>query len=293
MFGEDSDFIDIDWCGENQQSPLVVLLHGLTGSSNSKYIIGLQAELLKQNIQSVAINFRSCSGEPNLLPRSYHSGDSAELARILVFLKDRFPNRTLAAVGYSLGGNVLLKYLGESGCSSLLSSAVAISTPFRLDQCARRMNNGFSRVYRDRFLKDLHQQMQEKEQLFRDKGWQEKADVLRFYNQLGCMKTFEAFDHNITAPLHGFKSGEDYYQKASCRYYLKGIQTPTLIIHSKDDPFMQPETIPQLSELSSDTIIELTRHGGHVGFIAGSLLKPDYWLEQRIPDFLQKTLTTF
>ncbi|WP_062265860.1 hydrolase [Endozoicomonas arenosclerae] len=288
---EDGDFLDLDWCGSHQDSPLVILLHGLTGSSNSKYILGLQHQLLERNWQSVAVNFRSCSGEPNRLPRSYHSGDSKELESILNVMSRRFPGRTMAAVGYSLGGNVLLKYLGEQARNCPLTCAVAVSVPFRLDICAARMNIGLSRIYRDRFLRDLYQQAYDKIDMFQEQGKREEAEQL---SKLICgtqIKTFEEFDHRITAPLHGFKSGMDYYQRSSSRYYLKDIARPTLIIHSEDDPFMTHKALPTKGELSQDIRFELTPSGGHVGFIRGSILNPDYWLEERIPAFLESYLS--
>lgn len=284
----DGDFLDLDWCGEKTESPLVVLFHGLTGSSNSSYILGLQKVFQEMGWQSVAVNFRSCSGEPNHLPRSYHSGDSAELDFILTQLRLRFPERQLAAVGFSLGGNVLLKYQGEQGQRSPLSCAVAVSVPFRLDICARAMNSGFSRLYRNRFMTDLHQQLLAKTEFFKNQGWHEKASILQAVIGDTPARTFEEFDHKITAPLHGFKSGADYYKHSSCRSYLQNIQKPTLIVHSSDDPFMTPEAIPKHHELSPDVTLELTDRGGHVGFISGSPGKLEYWLERRIPAFLNR-----
>ncbi len=286
----DGDFIHLDWYGTNETSPLIILLHGLTGSSDSSYITGLQKQLHNKNWQSVAVNFRGCSGEYNHLPRSYHSGDSQELNTILEILTCRYPGRTFAAVGYSLGGNVLLKYQGEQAGESKLECAVAVSVPFRLDLCAERMNQGFSRLYRNRFLKDLSGQIEDKRQFFTQKQWHDHADYLDQFIRLDPIKTFQQFDHEITAPMHGFLSGTDYYEKSSSRYYLKEIKKPTLILHARDDPFMTPKTIPSLSELSQDTCLELSEKGGHVGFIGGTLYKPEYWLEQKIPDFLASYL---
>ncbi|MGI9274394.1 MAG: hydrolase [Endozoicomonas sp.] len=289
---DDGDFIDLDWCGRNTRSPLVALLHGLTGSSDSKYIIGLQHQLAVLDWQSVVINFRGCSGEPNHLPRSYHSGDSGELDAILKHLKKNYPNRQLAAVGYSLGGNVLLKYQGEQAQNSLLDCAVAVSVPFRLDLCAEQMNRGFSRIYRNRFIRQLEEQMQEKLNFFHKRDWKDRARALHTIVNQGPMTTFQEFDHRVTAPLHGFKSGDDYYRQSSCRYYLKTVARPTLILHSKDDPFMTPDTVPDRSELSQDICLELTERGGHVGFISARTgSRVGYWLEQRIPAFLQSHMT--
>ncbi|AMO55921.1 hypothetical protein GZ77_07560 [Endozoicomonas montiporae] len=282
----DSDFLHLDWYGPKESDHLVVLLHGLTGSSESKYITGLQTRLDQQGIQSVCINFRGCSGEPNWQPRSYHSGDSQELKDVLQHLKQQYPDKQMMAAGYSLGGNVLLKYQGEEGSNSLLSAAVAVSVPFRLDHCAHRMNHGATRIYRNRFLTDMHRQMHDKLRFFQRQGWHDRAKALEPFTNYGYLNTFEDFDHYITAALHGFQSGEDYYRKASSRYYLEGITRPTLIIHSSDDPFMTPDCVPQPEELSDSTELELTCRGGHVGFIGGRPHQLDYWLEQRIPEFL-------
>ena len=283
----DGDFIDLDWLGDNDSGPIVVLLHGLTGCSHSNYIVGLQKQCLRFGWQSVAVNFRGCSGSPNLLPRSYHSGDSQELQYIFTVLRKRYPVRPIAAVGYSLGGNVLLKYLGEQSQNSILSCAVAVSVPFRLDLCAEKMNRGFSRTYRNRLIRAMLQQVYDKIDFFRTQGMEAKAEILESFHGLADIKTFQQFDHQITAPLHGFRSGDDYYRQASSCYYLDEIRCPTLILHAKDDPFMTADCIPSCSELSKDILLEVYENGGHVGFVCGTLRKPEYWLEQKIPAFLR------
>ncbi len=288
---DDGDFLDLDWCGENEHSPLVIMIHGLTGCSRSKYVLGLQKTLSEKNWQTVAVNLRGCGGVPNHLPRSYHSGDSEELRTLLTILRARFPKRPLIAVGFSLGGNILLKYQGEEAANSLLTTAVAVSVPFRLDICANRMNYGFSKIYRNRFLNELYSQIDHKIRFLHESGWADRAEPMETALKRGRAKTFEEFDHWFTAPLHGFASGEEYYELASCKQYLKDIKKPTLIVHSKDDPFMSHDVIPKTSELSSDIHMELTDHGGHVGFIGGSLAKPVYWLEQRISDWLDQTVS--
>lgn len=282
----DNDFIDLDWYGDASSKMLVVLLHGLTGNSDSQYIMGLQTALAKQGVQSVCMNFRGCSGEPNLLPRSYHSGDSAELDYVLKTLQQRFPERQLAAVGYSLGGNVLLKYQGETGKNSLLEKAVAVSVPFRLDYCAQQLDHGLSKLYRNRLIAQMHEQLYKKIYYFEQQGWNAKVRELKRLTQHGYQNTFEAFDHHITAQLHGFGSGRAYYRQCSSRYFLPNIGKPTLIIHSSDDPFMTPDTVPTSDELSSSTTLALTEKGGHVGFIGGQPNRIQYWLEERIPRYL-------
>ncbi|CAM3605893.1 hydrolase [Parendozoicomonas haliclonae] len=282
----DGDFINLDWYGPDApDKPLIILLHGLTGCSQSKYIIGLQTALALQGMPSVAMNFRGCGGEPNDLTTGYHSGISSDLKLVIQSLKQRWPARQLMATGYSLGGNVLLKYLGEEGEDSQLSAAVAVSVPFELDQCSLRINEGFSKVYRDRFLKDMVAYIEAKKQHFRMQGWSDRLNTLEQLGTLDKLSTFHDYDDHVTAPLHGFQSAEDYYSRCSSRNWLSTIDTPTLILQSADDPFLYPHSVPETSELSASTTLELTQGGGHVGFIGRNGLRNEYWLEQRIPRF--------
>lgn len=186
----DGDFIDLDWHGPHEASaPLVLVLHGLTGSSSSLYVLGLQQQLAARGWASVAINWRGCSGEPNLLPRAYHSGASDDLAEVIGHLQAKRPLAPLYAVGYSLGGNVLLKYLGESGIGSPLRKAVAVSVPFRLDQCADRIGLGFSRVYQAHFMKAMVAYVKDKQQRFQHEGLTEHLGALQRLGPLQGMRT--------------------------------------------------------------------------------------------------------
>lgn len=283
----DGDFIDLDWHGPHEATaPLVLVLHGLTGSSNSLYVLGLQQQLNAQGWASVAINWRGCSGEPNLLPRAYHSGASDDLAEVIGHLQAKRPLAPLYAVGYSLGGNVLLKYLGESGIGSPLRKAVAVSVPFRLDQCADRIGLGFSRVYQAHFMKAMVAYVKDKQQRFQHEGLTEHLGALQRLGPLQGIRTFWDFDGRFTAPLHGYADAEDYYRRASSRYFLGQIRTRTLIIQSSDDPFVFPHSVPPSAELSASTRLELHRRGGHVGFIGGSPRQPRFYLEERIPAWL-------
>ncbi len=273
----DSDFLDLDWTlGED--APIVIILHGLEGSSRSSYVQGLLKAVTTRGWRGVVLHFRGCSGEPNRLVRSYNGGDTKDLNWVITTLKNREPNTPLMAVGYSLGGNVLLKWLGERGASTPLKAATAISVPFLLETAARRMRLGLSRLYQAQLLHSLRTSY--------------RAKFARLNDELPCtlqeldqLNDFYRFDDKITAPLHGYIDVYDYYHRASCRRYLKHIQTPTLIIHAKDDPFMRPEAIPHADELSSHITLELNAHGGHVGFVSGPPWRPVYWLEQRIPAF--------
>ncbi|MES2868854.1 MAG: hydrolase [Pseudomonadota bacterium] len=287
---EDGDFLDLDWHGTpSAYAPVVLALHGLTGSSGSHYVLGLQNTLAAQGWTSVALNWRGCSGEPNLLARSYHSGASEDLAAVVAHLRATHPMAPLYAVGYSLGGNVLLKYLGESGPDSGLQGAVAVSVPFRLDQCADRIALGFSQVYQAHFMREMLAYVKNKKSQFLLDARHEALDTLTklgSVKSLSKLRTFWDFDDKVTAPLNGYLNAEDYYRRASSRYFLGTIDTPTLIIQSEDDPFVFKHSIPEASELSACTQLELHAKGGHVGFLEGSLGKPKYYLERRIPQWL-------
>lgn len=283
----DGDFLDLDWYGpDHAEAPLVLVLHGLTGSSGSHYVLGLQRQLAALGWASVALNWRGCSGESNLLPRAYHSGASDDLAEVIGHLQARRPLAPLHAVGYSLGGNVLLKYLGEQGDNAGLQSAVAVSVPYRLDQCADRIGIGFSRFYQQHFIRALVRYVRDKQQRFRRDARAGHLATLENLGSLDGMRSFWDFDGRFTAPLHGYADAQDYYRRASSRYFLGAIRVPTLLIQALDDPFVFPHSVPQADELSASTTLELHGRGGHVGFIGGSPWQPDYYLERRIPDWL-------
>jgi predicted alpha/beta-fold hydrolase len=283
----DGDFIDLDWHGPHElTAPLVLVLHGLTGSSRSHYVLGLQRQLAERGWTSAAINWRGCSGEPNLLPRAYHSGASDDLAEVIAHLQAARPLAPLYAVGYSLGGNVLLKYLGETGTAAPLQRAVAVSVPYRLDQCADRIGLGFSRVYQAHFMREMVGYVKDKQQLFARQGNTEHLSALERLGSLQGMRTFWDFDGRFTAPLHGYADASDYYRRASSRYFLPDIRIPTLLIQAEDDPFVFRHSVPDPDELSTSTTLELHHSGGHVGFVEGSLTKPQYYLERRIPQWL-------
>lgn len=284
---DDGDFLDLDWHGPHEaEAPLVLVLHGLTGSSASHYVLGLQQQLAARGWASVALNWRGCSGEPNLLPRGYHSGVSEDVVSVVRHLQAQRPLAPLYAVGYSLGGNVLLKYLGESGEDSGLQAAVAVSVPFRLDHCAERIDRGFSKVYQAHFMRQLVAYVRDKQQRFSVEGHHERLAALQQLGPLQGMRTFWDFDGRFTAPLHGYADADDYYRRASSRFYLERIRTRTLIIQSSDDPFVFAHSVPPAHELSASTRLELHHQGGHVGFIGGAPGRPRYYLEERIPAWL-------
>ncbi|MGR9012151.1 MAG: hydrolase [Gammaproteobacteria bacterium] len=286
----DSDFIDIDYCGTGTQ-PLIMLIHGLTGSAQSGYIKGLQSALFKQGLRSAAINLRGCSGSPNNRARSYHSGETEDLHFLYQTLRLREPDTPLGVAGFSLGGNVVLKWLGEQGDSLDLFAAVAVSVPLLLGVCATKLDNGFSKFYRVNLLRELKAYMQAKLHHLERSGQTEEAAKVRALGDLSNIRSFWQYDDRVVAKLHGFNDVHDYYRRSSSRQYLKSISVPTLLIQAIDDPFMTQEVLPELNELSPQVQVQFSRHGGHVGFISGSIpFKPEYWLDQRIPEFFLDAL---
>jgi uncharacterized protein len=286
----DNDFIDIDYCGTGTL-PLVILLHGLTGNSQSSYIKGLQRVLLQQGFRSAALNFRGCSGEYNRLARSYHSGETEDIGFLYQTLRQREPTTPMAVVGFSLGGNVLLKWLGEQGDKLSLFAAVAVSVPLVLSTCATKLDNGFSKLYRANLLRELKHYVAEKQRYLEKLGATEEADKIKQLGDLASIQSFWQYDDRVVAPLHGFRNVDDYYQRSSSRQFLKKITVPTLLIQAQDDPFMTTDVLPHANELSPTIQLEVTQGGGHVGFVTGlNPFKPIYWLEQRILAFLRHQL---
>lgn len=278
----DGDFIDLDWSKGEKKSPLILILHGLEGSIESHYAKGMLQTLSKQGWRGVFMHFRGCSGEPNRLPKGYHSGETGDVNYIIQVLLEREPNTFFAAIGYSLGGNVLLKWLGETGNENPLKAAIAISVPFELHKAASRIQKGFSKFYQWYFIKCLRDRLSHKFQEVPG-----PVDPTLIYK----VNTMYEFDDKITAPLHGFSDANEYYTTASSRQYLHSIQVPTLILHAKDDPFMSEDIIPESHELSSHVKLEVTESGGHVGFVTGKYpWRPEYWLEERVPEFLDEFL---
>ncbi len=278
---DDGDFLDLDW-GPRTHGPVILVLHGLEGSSDSPYASGMLEIAHARGWRGVVMHFRGCSGEPNRLPRSYHSGDTRDLADVVSHLRASGDVPTLAAVGYSMGGNVLLKWLGERGASAPLAAAVAVSVPYTLSLTADRLTRGLSRVYQRRLIGDLRAKLSRK---FSDRA--SPIDLERAHGS----RNFWEFDDRVTAPLHGFKDVHDYYSRSSSRQYLRDIGVPTLMLHAEDDPFMTPEGLPSRDELSPSIALEVSARGGHVGFVHGSLpWRPRYWLEARIPAFLESYL---
>ena len=279
----DGDFLELDWSqNPGPDTPLVVILHGLEGSSRSGYVRALVQHLSGLGWQCLVMHFRGCGGTPNRLLRTYHSGETQDLNTVIRWLRQAWPRRPLAVVGYSLGANVLLKWLGEQQQRAPVQAAVAVCPPLCLDLCARCLERVFSRVYQAALMHALKRKMVQK--------YRHRSAPLDWGRVLRA-KTFFEFDDAVTAPLHGFTGAGDYYRRSSSRPYLGSIRKPVLILSSRDDPFMTAALLPAEDELAPGTMLEITRHGGHVGFIAArGAFGYAYWLEQRISGYLREYL---
>ncbi|BDX04582.1 hydrolase [Planctobacterium marinum] len=274
----DDDFIELAWTkNEPSQKGLVVIFHGLEGSVDSHYAAHLMAMLSTQGWRGVLVHFRGCGPLGNQTARSYHSGETQDNKRVLEELRRRYPDMPFVGIGYSLGGNMLLKLLGEEPEQSWLQQAVAVSPPFDLARCSEAIAQGFSRVYQYHLLKSMRRKFSEKFHRF-------DYRTLLGLNlaELNNFKSFYQFDDKITGPLHGFKNALDYYQRCSANQFMQSIKTPTLVLHAKDDPFMTPDIVPHGKRISPSVRIELSERGGHVGFLQGSLLNPVFWVNERI-----------
>ncbi|MCI0734518.1 MAG: hydrolase [Methylococcaceae bacterium] len=286
----DGDFLDLDW-GTGRYKEIVILLHGLTGSSRSSYILGLQNALMQAGFRTVALNFRGCSGRPNNRANAYHSGETGDLDHVYRCIRASEPDTPIAAVGFSLGGNVLLKWLGEKAEALDLFAAAAVSVPFELHKCADRMDKGFSRLYRNSLLNELNRYMSAKYCHLETIGLHDEARKIAAMGDLSVLRSFWDYDDRVIAPLYGFRDVHDYYAQCSSRRFLKAIRVPTLVLQSLDDPFLTPDVVPDRGELADPIELEISPRGGHVGFVSGSIPgKPRYWLEHKIPGFLLEGL---
>jgi predicted alpha/beta-fold hydrolase len=274
----DGDFIDLAW--QDSEGPVVLLIHGLEGSLTSHYATPLITALSKAGFRCIFMHLRGCSGVPNRLQRSYHSGATEDLVEIIEFLRIK-GDMPQAVVGISLGGNLLLKYLGELGHDSALKGAVAVSVPFNLESAVTRLQQGLSKIYNRYLLRKLMKSHTEKRRSL-------SVPVAEHFDSIS---TIYEFDDRITAIQNGFADAADYYSRCSCGQFLNKITTPTLILHAQDDPFMHAKDVPDLQDLGPGVSLELSDRGGHVGFVQGNLpWRPVYWLDQRIPAFLSHVL---
>lgn len=250
----DGDFLEADLAGEENEGPCVALFHGLEGSSRRYYMTGLMRALAGSGYTAVGVNFRGCGTRMNRRRRFYHSGETGDYRTVFRWIRRRHPGRPLGAVGFSLGANALLKYLGEEGESSGLYAAVAVSTPYDLKMGSVCLSRGFNRVYEYYFLHSLRRKLAAKRRRF--------PDLPSFEGT-----TLYAFDEQVTAPLHGFEGADEYYDRCSARRFVGDVRTPTLLVHSRADPLCPPESLP-MPEIQANPALDyvLTDEGGHVGF---------------------------
>ncbi len=281
----DGDFVDLDWLEGQPEAPLVVVLHGLEGSVRSHYVVGLLGEAAARGWRGVVLNFRSCSGELNRLPRFYHSGETSDLDAVIVRLLEREPELRIGIVGVSLGGNVLLKWLGEreQDAPKQVVGAAAISVPFDLGASARALGRGFPRVvYTKQFLRTMKDKVAAKAERF--PGFVDVAAARR-------ARTFAEYDRAVTAPLNGFADEVDYWTRASSGPYLARIRRPALLISALDDPLVPAESLPDPRALPDGVIAEFVDRGGHVGFVEGRWpWRVRSWAERRAMEFLVEVL---
>ncbi len=282
---DDGDFIDIDWLDNLIGAPLVVLFHGLEGGSFSHYARSIMGALRDRGWRGVVVHFRGCSGSPNRLPRAYHAGDSEEIDWILRRISEQNESPSsivpLYAVGISLGGNALLKWLGEQGeqACHVLDGAVTVSVPMDLVASGQALDSGFNRrFYTRHFLDTLKQKAFEKFNRF--PGLFDAAAV-------ATCTTLYQFDNLITAPLHGFRNTDEYWSLSSSKPWLKHIQVPTLVINARNDPFMPAPVLPTPKNVSFAVTLEFPEQGGHVGFLNSPFPGRLTWLPERIIEFLK------
>lgn len=281
----DGDFIDLDWLDTSPEAasgaPLVVLFHGLEGDSSSHYATALMHALTARGWAGVVPHFRGCSGELNRLPRGYHSGDSEEIDWIVRRLRKDYPGNVLYVAGVSLGGNALLKWLGERGQSAqdIVTAAASVCAPLDLTICGHHLARGFNRLYTANFLHTLKRKAITR--LAQHPGLFDGDQVARARN-------LYEFDNLVTAPLHGFRDADDYWQRASAKPLLTGIQVPTLLLQTLNDPFLPVHALPLRKELSAQVLADFPATGGHVGFVSGAMPGHLDWLPQRLLGFFEQ-----
>ena len=276
----DNDFLDLDWARKGNKR-LVVISHGLEGSSTRSYVAGMVKAALLNGWDALAWNFRSCSGEINRRPRFYHSGATDDLEQVINYALNHESYDEIALIGFSMGGNLTLVYLGEQGknLNAKITAALTFSVPCNLRDSSMQLAKAQNKIYMKRFLRMLHKKIRAKKVLFPD---------LIDDSDYESIKTFKEYDNRYTAPLHGFKNAEDYWQKCSSAQFISKITIPTLIVNAQDDPFLADGCYPlEKARQSKHVYLEMPKHGGHVGFVA---FNSDglYWSEKRVFEFLTK-----
>ena len=276
----DGDFIDLDWSKVGNEKKMVLLLHGLEGSADSSYIKGMMRMFNEQGWDGAAMNFRGCSGENNRLLRTYHSGVTEDLESILQIVFQKYNYEKIILVGFSLGGNVVLKYLGERGntIDERIKHGIGISVPCDLKGCCLEINKPHNYIYLNRFLVSL------KEKAKQRIAFSDQIDIPKIM----AAKNFYEFDNHFTAPVFGFKDAEDYWSQSSSKQYLENITIPSLLINSKDDSFLSDTCYPyKKAEKNSNLFFLAPDYGGHVGF-AQINKKDTYWTEEQAIQFVEQ-----
>ena len=278
---DDGDFLDIDWhlAAAVPCRRLAVISHGLEGNARKKYMLGMAAAVNRCGWDAICLNFRGCSEEMNRLPRLYHSGVTDDLHTVLCHGLQKGDYTEAAVIGFSMGGNQTLKYLGEdpSILPAQLVAGLAFSVPCRLDESCRVLDRLSNRIYMEYFMKGLHKKVRLKAKKHPE-----------FYPLKGLLKmrSFFPFDDTYTAPVHGFSGAMDYYMQSSAKQFLPSIKVPTLLVQAADDPFLSPGCYPiREAEQSSALYLEIPKYGGHVGFMNGFGNGPT-WSETRAASFL-------
>jgi uncharacterized protein len=274
----DHDYIDLDWSRVGGDK-VVIVLHGLEGHSRRSYVLGMVRAFNSRGWDAAAFNLRGCSGEPNRLIRSYHCGATEDLHTVVNHVIDHYRYACISPVGFSVGGNLTLMYLGEKKytISPLIKCAAAVSVPCDLESSADKLAEPSNILYMKRFLKMFHDKIRLKMRMMPD-----EIDDANYH----LIRTFKDFDERYTAPIHGFSSAKDYWAKCSCRQFLPGIEIPVLLISARDDPFLGKECFPVKEARNSRHLyFEMPDHGGHVGFVD---FRPngEYWHEKRIAAFV-------
>ena len=278
----DGDFIDVDRLPGRANAPLVALFHGLEGGSISPYAGALACELARRGWRGAVPHFRGCSGEPNRLPRAYHSGDAEEIGWILDRFRSEASGAPLFAMGVSLGGNALLKWLGEDPrAKDVLAAAAAVSAPFDLMAAGDALGRGFNLVYTRVFLSTMKKKGELK--LERFPGLFDGEAMRR-------ARTLRDFDEVFTAPLHGFQGADDYWTRASAKPVLDRIEVPTLLLNARNDPFLPETALPHPEEMSPFLRCEFPEQGGHASFVSAPFPGNLGWLPRRVTEFFEEAM---
>ncbi len=276
IFTPDGDFIDLDWSVRDNDR-LAIISHGLEGNSNRTYVRGMVKAVNQGGWDAMAWNYRSCSGETNRQLRSYHNGVTDDLSLVISHAKRLKRYSQISLIGFSLGGNLTLLYLGRETPDPIITKTVVYSVPCDLKGSAKMMKKNSNLIYMKRFLILLHQKIKAKKKKFPD-----RIDDTGFQK----IKDFKGFDDRYTAPIHGFANAEDYWQKCSSKPHIRNIPTPTLIVNALNDPFLSDTCFPYSeAEANKNVTLCTPESGGHVGFVSFNR-KNRYWSEQVAVDFL-------